>query len=277
MTKLLLLTDFSDNATNAIKYALDLFKDQACECTILNIQKAGDFTTDDLIVAKPGSSVFESIIADNRQTLDNYLEQLRTAYPGNNLNFKAQVDYDVFTDSVNQVVAQQDIDYVVMGTNGATGAKEVLFGSNTLQVIRQVSSPLIVVPEGYTFKAVNNILFTQSQPRDLDRINFDPLFGLMPKGATIHLLGIHPKAHSVAVDTQLEGLKSGVFGSLTAHVATLDGLETPAAINAYEQLHPVNLHVFFAQHESLLHRLLFGSKTGQISHKTRVPLLILEA
>jgi len=36
MKKILLPTDFSKNAINAIDYALQLFKDETCVCFILN-------------------------------------------------------------------------------------------------------------------------------------------------------------------------------------------------------------------------------------------------
>ena len=43
------------------------------------------------------------------------------------------------------VVEDKAIDYVVMGTKGATGAKEVLFGSNTVHVFKKVKCPVLAL------------------------------------------------------------------------------------------------------------------------------------
>ena len=276
MKRILLLTDFSINATNAITYALAHFTQQDCQYVVLNIQKSGDFNTDDLITATAGTSIYDSIIADNQLALDNYISELKTTYAPQQLNVKGIVDYDVFTDAVNQVVLQHNIDLLVMGTNGATGAKEVLFGSNTLQVIRQVTCPLLVVPVGFEFKKIQRVLYTQTQSRNFSSNDFTPLLNFIaPTTPQIALLGIHSKDHLLQLDEELQHLKNTVFQSFNTKIASLDGLDSKTAIDAYQQLNPVDLHVFFAQHESVFYRLLFGSKTSQISQKSRVPLLIL--
>lgn len=43
-----------------------------------------------------------------------------------------------------------------MGTNVITGAKEVVFGSNTINVIRTINCPTLAVPEGFVFRKTND-------------------------------------------------------------------------------------------------------------------------
>jgi hypothetical protein len=38
------------------------------------------------------------------------------------------------------------VDLVIMGTKGATGAREILFGSNAVHVIKNSNCPVLVIP-----------------------------------------------------------------------------------------------------------------------------------
>ncbi len=60
MKKILLPTDFSENSTNAIHYAMAFFKDEACEFYVLNVQKMSSFISDDLMAAQPSVTIFDS-------------------------------------------------------------------------------------------------------------------------------------------------------------------------------------------------------------------------
>ena len=47
-----------------------------------------------------------------------------------------------------------------MGTKGATGAKEVFLGTNTMYAIKKSKCPVIAVPSGFAFETPKEILFT---------------------------------------------------------------------------------------------------------------------
>src|SRR5690606_22134083 len=59
------------------------------------------------------------------------------------------------------------IDLIIMGTQGATGAAQILFGTHTVHAIKRATCPLLAVPSGCTYNNPENILF----PTDLD-INY---------------------------------------------------------------------------------------------------------
>ena len=54
------------------------------------------------------------------------------------------------------------MELVVMGTHGASGLKELFFGSNTEKVIRYSKVPVIAVPDGAVIDAISNIVFPVS-------------------------------------------------------------------------------------------------------------------
>ncbi|WP_111683414.1 universal stress protein [Winogradskyella tangerina] len=158
MKRILLLTDFSENSINAMNYALKLFYNDFCDFHVLNVQNSLSYTSDDLMASRAGESLYEVLILENKTKLDRIVEQLKLNANERLHTFKAVVDYDLFIDAVNQNIEKENIEYVVMGTNGASNLREAIMGSNALKILRYVDCNTLVVPEGYKFRKPENIV-----------------------------------------------------------------------------------------------------------------------
>ena len=267
MNKILLPTDFSDNSANAIRYALDLYAGTQATFYVLNVQKASGYATDDLLIASPGTSVYEAIVSDNKEKLKNFFEPIEAEYSQHDYGFELIVDFDTLTDAIDQSVKQYEIDLVVMGSNGATGAAEVLFGSNTLKTIRALDHPLLIIPEGYKFQGIHDILFTLHQDEEMEEDPTEILRRLRNRfDARLTLLEIleeEPTRSSAEMEAQAD------------RYFRLKGIPFAMSISAFVQLNPVDLNVLFAKKELLLKRFFMGSEANRVSYGTMVPLLIL--
>ena len=159
MKNVLLLTDFSKNAQNAIKYGLSLLKGERLNFTILYVRKVSGYLTGDLMASRATSSVYDSLIKDPKGALQRMIKKLNDDFKDQLYSFESICDHDSFINSVEQVVRSKHIDMIIMGTNGATGAKEVIFGSNTIGIIRNINCPVLVVPEGFSYHSIKKVLF----------------------------------------------------------------------------------------------------------------------
>lgn len=273
MKNILLPTDFSDNSRNAIEYALNFFKGQVCSFFFLNVQKISEFTTDKIFAASGNTSLFDAIFKDNKQKLQDLVDEFELQYGCAAYSFKSLVDYDVLTDAINQVIETKEIDLIVMGSNGATGAKEIIFGSNTLSVIRKVDSPLLVVPEDYGFNTIKSVLFTIHQQEKIDLTKLSPLLDIIKRHKTsLKILEIDEKKN---ISESIQGDIKKLFTNVTVESHSLKGIPTPIAVDAFVQLIDVELHATFIERKSFLERFIFGSETSKINYETRIPLLIL--
>ncbi len=269
MKRILLPTDFSENSINAIDYAMSLFENQSCDFIFLNVQKPSEYITDDIYTASPDYSIYEAIANDNKKKLKDLKEGYAKKYESQPFYFEEQFDFDNFTDAIQQLVAAKNIELIIMGTNGATNASEVLFGSNTLQVIRQVRCPILAIPKGFQFKGLSSILFTL---REQD--HFHPN-ALAPLGELV-------RDHNVSLevlqlDTHNKLLPNKVlekFSMVNYHSIT--GVPSPEAISSYEQLLPIDIHAIFIRPKSFFERIFSGSDTSKITYQSRVPLLVLK-
>lgn len=274
MKRILLPTDFSPNSENAVRYALDMFTGRTCTFVFLNVQKMSGYATNDLLVASPGTSIFEAIVADNKAKLNVFMQPIMSDYSYEEYSFEAHVDFDVFVDAVNQAIDVYDIDLVIMGSNGATGAAEVLFGSNTLKVIRQVDHPLLIIPEGYSFKVPEHMLFTVHKNEDFQSDRILPLLTFKTMfHSQLNVLEVidNPDQNIDSTEEKVGNL----LGEVPYNFRVLEGLPAPMAVSAFVQLNPVELHAMFVEREHFLQRFIYGSDTHKISYATRVPLLVM--
>lgn len=157
MKSILVLTDFSKSATNAIHYAMRFFESEPCIFHLMHVHKAGTFISDDLMTS-PTENIYESFTKVPKKKLKTLIEHLKNSYNNPKHTFECIVDFDVFTDAVKQAINKHSVDFIVMGSNGQTGAAEVIFGSNTINVIRQVKCKTLVVPAEYKFQPISNFL-----------------------------------------------------------------------------------------------------------------------
>lgn len=275
MKNILLPTDFSVNSKNAIQYALELFRGTSVSFFILNVQKTSEFVLDDLMTAAPGSSVYEAILKDNAQELQEFVSPLKEQYSKEDYEFKSFVDYDNLTDSIEQMIKAETIDLIIMGTNGATGASEVLFGSNTLHIIRKIDCPLLIVPQDHAFRKIESVVFTARSWEDIGHERAKPLKALVRlTDAKLQILEIK---EAIATDStnKNEDYLATVLSGFDYSTHSLIGLPEYIAIDSFVQLMKSDLHALFIERETFLDRFFHGNNTAKISYGTRVPLLVL--
>jgi len=257
-----------------MNYALELFKDETCHFYMLNVQKSSEYITDDLLTANTNGSIYSAIANDNKKQLNTLLETYKKKYPNRNYHWHPLFDFDNFVDAVNQVVNSKKINLIIMGTNGATGAKETLFGSNTLRVVRGVNCPVLIIPDGYTFTTLSSILFSTTQCKELKQEAVEILKYLTKThDALLHILNIHQNRNETEQENDF--YLSSVLEDIVYKDYTMKGIPRPFAIESFEQLIPVEMHVMFTPKESFLDRFLFGSDTTRISYRSNIPLLFL--
>ncbi|OIQ18734.1 universal stress protein [Lacinutrix sp. MedPE-SW] len=272
MKNILLPTDFSENSKNAIDYALALYKNESCNFYVLNVQKQSDFLLDDLMASTANSTLHNDIIEDNKSELYTFIDRLKME--NDSLNFYPLFDFDSLTNAINQTVVANGIDLIVMGTNGATSAKEVIFGSNTLNTIRKVNCPIIIVPEDFKFNGLNSILFSTEDCKSINKEKALPLFKILDLyGAKLSALNIDENHSNTSIDAKL--CLEQLFNSYSFNFYNVSLVPSAMAISSCIQLQNHDLHTLFIEPKSIIERLFQGSNTNEITYRTRIPILIL--
>src|SRR5690606_2377500 len=80
-------------------------------------------------------------------------------FPNPNHNFTSIVSFNLLIPEMKELVKENNIDLIVMGTQGATGAKEIFIGTNTMYAIKKMKIPVLAVPSKFTYVKPKELLF----------------------------------------------------------------------------------------------------------------------
>lgn len=158
--RILIPTDFSKNALNAIRYAIDLYAKLHCDFYFLNVFSVETYTNTNLLMPDEDSEVF---IRAKEKSEKNFLKLLESlAAHGDNFkhNFFTISTYNFLSEAIKKIIADKDIELVVMGTHGASGSKGTLMGSNTVMAMEKIREcPVMAIPSEYSFSPPREIVF----------------------------------------------------------------------------------------------------------------------
>lgn len=276
MKNILLPTDFSDSSKNAVDYALQLYKDELCTFHFLHVQKISNYTTDDLMVSSSNSDIYQAIIIDAKKELKEYVNLIRAKHKNSSHIFKESIDYDNFIDAIKQAQQINNIDLIIMGTNGASSASEVIFGSNTLNVIRKVNCPTITVPSDYNYNAPEHLLFVPDKNQQFTVENLNLITDLYMKfKPEVSILKVGKREDLTIKENQSFDKIIASLGSITPKVHSVLNVSLPEAIDSFVQLMDVDMVSLLVKKERFFNRLFKGSLTDDICYGSRVPLFIM--
>lgn len=163
MKSVLLPTDFSDNAWSAAVYALKLYENSECTFYFINSCK-----TEVSVISNMSNKLLNIMKECAMMELLELKRMARIANANEKHNFEIILSSENIVDAINNTIKTHSIDMVVMGTKGASKAKEIFIGSNTVKVLKRVnSSTVLVVPDEFNFVAPTQIAF----PTDYNRLH----------------------------------------------------------------------------------------------------------
>ncbi|GMN11750.1 universal stress protein [Croceitalea sp. MTPC9] len=179
MKKIVLPTDFSENAWNAIFTGLKLYADTECEFYVLHSYEPHMPN----MLARKGQQrlglIYDSLSKYSTGELDRILEYLSKNHGNPNHSFKTLSKSGTLEETLQHMATTKDIDLIVMGTQGASGLKEVFMGSNTVKILKKIKDcPILVVPAGYNFQRLKTLAFPTDFTRTFEKFELLPLIEL---------------------------------------------------------------------------------------------------
>jgi nucleotide-binding universal stress UspA family protein len=179
MKKILLPTDFSDNARNAIDYALYLFEKEECIFHVMNSYQAGPSGLSSTRSKAHGTRLYRAIKDEAERRVKNLLKDLRDKNQNSLHTFEGLSVSDSLLNAVGRITIDKDVDYIFMGTKGSSAIKEIFMGSNTVKVIQNIDfCPIIAVPGDYIFDLPDKIAFATNFEHMYSKIELIPFIDL---------------------------------------------------------------------------------------------------
>lgn len=166
---ILIPTDFSENAWSAALYVLKLYANVPCT---FYFSHAWTFVnTGQRTYISP--TYIDQLKTTSKMQLSDLAAQAEVISNNKDHQFNTIFSEAYLIESIFSAINKYAIDLVVMGTKGATGAKELLLGSNSVNLIKKVKlCPILLVPQHYEYETPKQIAFANGFKRDFgDELN----------------------------------------------------------------------------------------------------------
>ncbi len=262
MNKILVPVDFSTTSLNALYYAIHLFQPEPYEITVLHV-----FSSNPTMMAL--KNIDQMILEDSQRSLDKLMATVRKKYPDANLTSKILKDHAV--SAVASLGDSGDFDFIVMGTKGASGLKEVFLGSVAGGVICKTIAPVIVVPDGHSFQPLEEIVIALSESPEYGSKVEDPL----RKIAEMH----HSRIKALHIEDEKPHEMEKALADITDLRPTVDYTfgsgNTHKDINDYMIENESEMLCMIRGKKGFFNRLFKESTTLKETFDSPVPLLIL--
>ncbi|MGJ8548842.1 universal stress protein [Winogradskyella wichelsiae] len=183
MNRILVPTDFSDHAENALKVAAMIAKKYNAEIYLLHMMEIPMRQTDqgqtESII--PETLFFMNLARKKFETLmaQDYLKDITV---------HETVKEDITFNEIKDSCLEFNIDLIIMGSHGASGLKDMFIGSNAEKVVRSSEVPVLVIKNEHLDFKISNFVFASDFKYDnkdtyRQAVKFAKAFG-----SKIHLL-----------------------------------------------------------------------------------------
>ncbi|MDH1882654.1 universal stress protein [Empedobacter sp. GD03797] len=272
MKKILFPTDFSETANNAFLYALNLAKSIDAQVYVLHVYELPMITGS--LSAGLIQNVYETVELGSFDNFKDNIPQLRQIAVENDLNeipIKFILEEGNFLYILREIIGEESVDFVVMGTDGNSGIEKMLFGSNTINAITSMKVPILSIPHGMSFKGFKNIGFTT-------------VFDQKDKDALKYLIEIanrhHAKIHCMHVS------KDGKFNQQAMKDWQDQFAGDPIVFEVYHDADPVNAVLDFikekqidlltvvSRNKGFFDKIFSPGFTKKIANKNITPLFV---
>jgi nucleotide-binding universal stress UspA family protein len=155
MKKILVPCDFSKPAINAYRFALDVAAQSKGTIHLVNVIELPIMHD---TVLMPVLNFEEQLLKDLRQSAEARFKKMVEQYQANGVKVVIKTLLGSVSRMIQEYSKDESIDLIIMGSHGATGAREFFIGSNAERMVRNARVPVLVVKD-YLKGPIKNIVF----------------------------------------------------------------------------------------------------------------------
>lgn len=278
MRKILVPTDFSEFADKALQTAVALAQKSGAELILLNANEMA-------VAALPIAEYYyydkekeQSYLQMVNESLDKTLQKIASEMDLKDIKVSTIVESGLLVDVIEEVCKREEVDLVVMGTQGATGTREMLVGSNTEKVVRNAPCPVLSVPNKAVTEFATIVFPTTLRPDQA--IAFTKLAKMQSIfDGKIHLLYLNNPAHlpsDEAIVARKEELETDAgLKNVEIFIGEQNVFDEENAILEFARKQNADLIVMATHQRKGLAHLFLGSITEDTVNHSDIPVLAI--
>lgn len=271
MKTIIVPTDFSPAAINAMNYAADMALEIDAKIKLVHVYQVPIAMTDTPIVMVS--------VEELRERAEERLEKLRAGLEhvtSGKIKIDAVAVLGDTIDELEEICDEEDPFVVVMGSVGHGALERSLFGSTTLSAIRHIDSPIIAVPVGKEYGKGIKKMGLASDFRDVEETTpFDVIHDIVKTfGAQLYVLNIDKDLSAEKLHETIREYKGLRDLNPEYHIIRHDDIED--GINEFAETNNLDLIIAIPKEHKLLEGIFKKSSTKQLIFESHVPVMCVQ-
>ncbi|MBV8254910.1 MAG: universal stress protein [Chitinophaga sp.] len=275
MKTILVPTDFSDIAFNAATYAIDMAHAMGVERVVLYHAYELIVPIPDVPTAVPMVNA-DDLRVSSLEGLDKMKKDLQPM-AGDKVTLLSRADNTLLAATINDVCKEEEVDLIIMGITGGSKLEEILVGSNTIDVVKHTTTPVLIIPAVARFKPIEKIVFACDMRHVVDTTPVGLLKKLLNTfHAELHVINIDHESKHFTPDTPFETLMlDTLLEGYNPIYHFLDNTNIVAGIVDFAEANHADLILTIPKKHGLFESIFKRSSTSKLAFKTHVPLLTI--
>lgn len=274
MKQILVASDFSNSASNAMVYALSLAKILQMEIAVIH----AIHPTEGINNSTYNAIFIEDYYAKKRSALKEWAETFKQNEDYKDVQVKTICDVGFLRKVITKYVEYNSVSFLVMGVTGATGIKGIV-GSNASMAVTKMRIPTLIVPLESTLPSVPVVTLatdyktTRLSVRDVKALN-QILKATKPKKLEILHISekdMDPKSIKNGEKKLKEQLPSV---EINFNYVEDDGKTSNGIIDFIEQ-NETDILCLVKRNHNIIYRLFASSTVNEVLNKSIKAILIL--
>lgn len=275
--RILIPTDFSKNAHNAIRYAIELYNREYCEFFILNSYYLPGYSKANLLSPEPTDKKLNEVKERSLKNMEKLKVLLRFNDDNSNHSPHFLNEFGSFYDVLEKTVEKKDIELIIMGTRGETDDKNVIFGSNAVNVMEKIRNcPVLAIPGNVIYKDPNEIVFPTSFKTHYKEKELATLIEISRlTNAPIRILHVQKGKDLNKDEQENKSLLERILEPTTFTHHTLYNIDLQNGIRCFAQSRESEMIAFVNKKHHFFGSIFSNPMVRELGMHTNVPLLAM--
>lgn len=269
MKTIIVPTDFSPVALNAINYAADMALHINASLMLLHVYQIPVAVTDTPLIMV---SVDE--LKDSAEKRLEVARQDIERVTGGKIKIYSEARLGNVTDELEDICKKIQPFAVVMGTTGHSAVERVIFGSNTLSVIQHITYPVICIPSGKSFGlGLYKIGFACDFREVIATTPFDTIKNFLAQfpSSSLHVLNVHYKERADLAEES--ALIQSALEEYKPQFHFIKNKDVEQGIHEFAETNNLDLIITIPKKHKLLDGLFKKSSTKELIYHSHIPVL----
>lgn len=267
MKTIIVCTDFSREAENAVHYAASIAKENQYNLVLFNLQSVSIHALN----AQASADFFYEQTLKNQKKLSDKANELNTIY---SIETEFHLASGNFIEELNNCIKITNCDFIVMGMAEKT-LEQRLLGNTVTKAIHRIKKPILIVPGHIEYTGVRKILFAYDTHKCMSWSAMNDIYYFINEfNAEIEVFNVSESLDDFTEVIQDIDLNSGYdMDDIKYSFKMIQSMEVVKAIEEEVKLTNADLLTMIPYRYNLVESLFHRSKTAIMAYKNKVPLL----